>query len=149
MPSRALRVVGLLLSSAAISAFVSSQPATEAPGNPLIGIWKSNSELTLASLNAIDGISENSREYLKQNVFGRLTREFTESHLRTYFGRVKEDETESAFQPYQILNRDAEKITIEHTEPLSGKSITSIFYLEGDCYYEVVSKWQYQEYFCN
>jgi hypothetical protein len=128
-------------------------PEPSKPVNPLAGIWKSNTELTLASLNQIDGISEDSREYLKQNVFGLLTREFTDSQTRAYFGRNKDGEEATAFGPYRILELTDAKIKVEHTDPLTGKIISSVFYLDNryldnDCYYELVSKWQYKEYFC-
>ena len=122
--------------------------APEKPANPLIGIWKSNSEMTLASLNAVESISEESREYLKQNVFGLLTREFTPTALRTYFGHVKENESANQFQPYRILASTDTRVQLEHTDPLTGNVVESVFYFEGNCYYELVSKWQYREYFC-
>jgi len=125
-----------------------AKPEPVKPANPLVGIWKSNTEMTLASLNATEGISEDSQEYLKQNVFGLLTREFTDSEIRTYFGNVKEGAPESTFQPYRILQESDNAIAIEHTDPLTNKVMQSTFYLAGDCYYELVSKWQYQEYFC-
>ncbi len=120
----------------------------EQPSNPLIGIWKSNSERTLASLNTVEGISDDARKYLKQNVFGLLTREFTATELRTYFGQVKAGEQSSKFQPYRIVETNDNKIVIEHTDPLTNKKTVSTLYPEGECYYELVSKWQYKEYFC-
>ena len=125
---------------------VAPEPALAS--NPLIGVWKSNSELTLASLSTTDGISDDSREYLKQNVFGLLTREFTATEVRTYFGRIKEGEPGSSYQPYRILESNDNKIVIEHTDPLTGKRTVSTLYPENNCYYELVSKWQYKEYFC-
>ena len=39
-------------------------------------------------------------------------------------------------------------MTIEYKDLLTDKLVTASLHFEDDCYYEVVSKYQYREYFC-
>ncbi len=125
--------------------FADASSTVSSNGHSLIGKWKSNAELTVQSLNQIEGISEQSLKYLKQNVLGRLTVEFTNTTTRSYFGQAKSDDK---FSPYKVLQQTDGFSKIEHTDPLTGKIIISPLYWQNDCYYELVSKWQYKEFFC-
>ena len=121
--------------------------------NKLIGRWKSNRELTWASAKSTAGISPSALEYLNQNVFGLARREFTDDKMRTFFGRIKPGDKTIAFQPYRVVEQNQNSIQIESVDPLSDKN--QVFTLYWDlsetstgCYYELVSEWQYREYFC-
>lgn len=127
---------------------VEKKAEPEKPKNLLVGTWKSNRELTWASVNSIEGISKESVEYLQKNVFGILTREFTETHMRTFFGQVALKDEKDSFNPYSILDQNENHYKVRYVDEASGKPVNATFYWENDCYYELVSEWQYKEYYC-
>ncbi len=116
---------------------IESKSQTSPEKYSLVGEWRSNTELTLKSLDEIENISEDSRSYLKKNIFGRLTVEFTETETRSYFG--KDGKKSSRFVAYKILEQNENHIKIENYDPLTEKQLVSTLFWEQDCYYELAS----------
>nr|MBX2885958.1 hypothetical protein [Granulosicoccus sp.] len=53
--------------------------------NPLLGVWKSDEEKTLTTIEKAEKPSEKGLKILKDGFFGRLIVEFRENDTRSYF----------------------------------------------------------------
>lgn len=123
-------------------------PGATTSDNKLLGLWRSNRELSWASAKEVEGISATALDYLNQNVFGQSRKEFTGDKMRTFFGRIKPGDKTIEFQPYRIVAQDETMVKIETIDPLNDKPLISTFYWDLGCFYELVSEQQYREYFC-
>ena len=115
----------------------------------LQGVWKSDSEMTLASMRSVEGISCKAKELFEGDFFGHLIAEYTDNQSRFYFDR-DEDNSEGMkdFSPYKLLEETPEKFVIEYYDDLTGGKVTKELWREGSCYWLPVSKWKFREYFC-
>lgn len=115
----------------------------------LVGIWKSNSEKTLASMREVEGISCKAKRLFEGDFFGHLIAEYTDVQGRFYFDR-EEDNTEGMkeFSRYRLLEETPEKFVIEYYDGLTESEVTKELWREGGCYWVLVSKWEFREYFC-
>ena len=110
----------------------------------LFGVWKSNEEMTLDSMNQVDGVTEKARELLEDDFFGNLVVEYREKETRAI---NEKDDFDTGFLPYEVLEVSEDRIRIKESSEILGETETTI-YPEGDCYYVIVSKFEFREYFC-
>ncbi|WP_223669570.1 hypothetical protein [Kangiella shandongensis] len=110
----------------------------------LIGTWKSNEALTLKSMESTKGIPEKSREFFRNDFFGKLVVEVKRENFSSYFaGKAVESNTKyeaKKIDDNNFIIKSYDEITQDYTE-------LKITFIE-DCYYTLVSKWQFREYFC-
>ncbi|MHC9511182.1 hypothetical protein [Kangiella sp. M94] len=110
----------------------------------LVGTWKSNEELTVQSMERTIGIPEKSREAFRNDFFGKLTIKVKKNTFSAYFDG-KQLELDMEYEVTKINNNSfLIKSYSKQTEDITEQKIT----IEGDCYYTLVSDWQFREYFC-
>ena len=115
----------------------------------LFGVWKSNESKTLDSMRSVYGVSEQARELFENDFFGHLIAEYGDGEGRYYFDR-EEDNVEGMknFKPYELLEENESVFTIKYFDDFEEKEVTKTLNREGECYYLLVSKWNFREYFC-
>ena len=111
----------------------------------LLGKWKSNEKLTLASMNSVEGVTPKARESFENELFGHLMVEFREKKYRTINDK---DNYESGFVPYEVLEVTDRYIRLREWSDLLKEYEGSTLYLDGECYYVMTSKFNFREYFC-
>ncbi len=118
-------------------------------GSELVGLWKSNEELTLRSMNEVGGVSAKARRVFENGFFGRLNAEYREKDGRVYFDNA-EDNTEENYKhhPYTLIEETDEYFLIKYFDLLEETSIEMKMYREDNCYFMHVSQWKFREYFC-
>ena len=115
------------------------------PVNPLVGIWKSDAKKSLASMNQAGDVSAEARELFENDFFGHLFIEYTETESRSW---LDNDELESDFEPYEVVEIGASHVTMRSYDELFGEDSDLTAFLEDDCYYVLTSKFNFKEYFC-
>ncbi len=117
--------------------------------NELVGKWKSDAEKTLSTMRDNEEVTEQARVTFEDDLFGKLVAEYTLSGVRFYY----EDDSENVegmkvFRPYSILRQSNSEIVIRYLDQLTDEFIERVLHLENNCYYVLVSKWKFREYFC-
>lgn len=110
----------------------------------LIGTWKSNENLTLKSMESTQGIPEKSRAAFRNDFFGKLTVEVKQETFSAYF----EGEATESTAKYEVKQIDNNSFIIKSYDQLIQDYTEQKITFDGDCYYTLVSKWQFKEYFC-
>lgn len=115
----------------------------------LIGVWQSNKLKTLQSMEAVSGIDPKAKALFEGDFFGLMIVEFRQGEWRTYF----EDENLNAggtahFTPYQLIAETKEFFVLQELDESIGKTIETKLLREGDCYYLIIARWGFREYFC-
>lgn len=129
---------------------------------PLKGKWKSNAEATKQEIAKNNNYSNEQKEKLSSDIFGKLIVEYTcTEHITYYDGQTHQFS-------YKILKRNGNKLTVQYIDKecdntFIGKDINSSescynecdgatteqeIYLNDDCYsvgYEILG---YREVFC-
>jgi hypothetical protein len=119
--------------------------------NYLIGVWKSDANKTLASLEADAGVSANARIYFKNKFFGRLIVEFTSKEVRSYFIDDKGGyEGFKEFHRYEIIEETNDYLLVNSFDDIITKTdVTVKYYKESEnCYYSSVGSHHFNEYMC-
>jgi hypothetical protein len=110
----------------------------------LLGTWKSNEQKTLKSMNSIAEVSEESRKLFENGFFGQLVVEYKENESRSL---IEEDGFDTGFQSYHVVEVNDSYIKIIESNDILG-DIETTMYPDGDCFYVIVSKYEFREYFC-
>lgn len=133
---------GILLLALLIS--TSATLAEDAPFH--VGVWQSNEVKTLESMNAVKEIPEKTRVFLSTDFFGRLVNVVREDSFATYF--VDENPEELEFSPYklEIVNKNVIRTTY-YDENIESE-VSQVLTFEDDCYFVLISRWEFNEYFC-
>ena len=92
----------------------------------LLGIWRSDKERTVSLWKYQKEISSEERERF-ENIFGKFTLRFTETHIYTEFEGTKDS------VPYSVIARDASSVVIAWHEE-KERSLQHIHF-EGEGYY--------------
>ena len=111
----------------------------------ILGKWRSNAELTLESLDGIEGISPQTRAFLANDFFGHLVIEIREDESRTVDAR---DDYDSGFEPYEVLEVADKFVRINAWSNFFQDYDERVLYLEGNCYYEIFVEFKFRSYFC-
>ena len=123
--------------------------SVESGENLLVGFWKSNEVKTLESMNQTKGVTEQAKNIFEKGFFGQLVIEYREKDYRSRF--IKEEDNVEEFDEYikyKILEETEKFILIESIDLLSNELETKKLFKENNCYYVLVSKWEFKEYFC-
>ena len=117
--------------------------------NTLVGIWKSNEEMTLKSMRETPGISEKARALFQHEFFGKLINEYGTKTAKTYFENPSDNyEGIDKPSPYKIIEETNEYYIISSYNNFLKKHESITLYKAENCYYVLVSKWKFREYFC-
>ena len=96
----------------------------------LLGTWRSDKELTIIYWRYTKELAPDRRERF-ENLFGKLTIKYTESHAYSEF-----DETKDSCK-YEVIGRDDNSVAIIWHEKQEDK-IQHIHFEENDLYYVLV-----------
>jgi hypothetical protein len=113
----------------------------------LTGFWKSNKEMTLESMNSVEGIPPKVKEALEGDVFGRLYAEYTATEYRVWFEGEEDDLDTIEFAKFKVLVR-SEEYWIISEESAEGEFIENKIFWKDGCYALMVPRWAFREYFC-
>ena len=111
----------------------------------LVGKWKSNEKLTLESMNRVEGVTLEARELFENDFFGNAVVEYKEDVFRI---TDKKLDYVSDFEPYEILEATSTKIRLKSWNSVFEEYQEWDLFLNGDCYYIIVSKFEFREYYC-
>jgi len=115
----------------------------------LVGVWKSNAEKTLASMRSTDGITKKAKNLFENDFFGHLVAEYRKNDGRVYFDKDEENTVDmKEFSPYELLEENKDKFVFKYYDQLEQTEKVVTLLREGDCYYMLVSKWNFREYMC-
>jgi hypothetical protein len=133
------------ISSIFTAILLGSCAATET--NKLVGTWKSNEEMTLASMAQAEDLKQEAIDLFNKDFFGKLIVEYKEKESRSYFDTEEENVPEMyEFYPYKIVAEGPDYMELEWVNWLTNEIDTSTIYFEGECYYMKLNK--FNEYFC-
>jgi len=112
----------------------------------LIGTWKSNEKMTLSSMNSTAGITEDAKEIFNNGFFGKLITIYSGRNSLTYYF----DEAASAKEYFDLLDIDADDttVTFRYFNEAFKDDLTTTIHRDESCFYILVSKWRFREYFC-
>lgn len=108
----------------------------------LEGRWKSNKEMTLASMRKSNIVTEKYKELLNGDFFGKMTIDKTCDTLTTYWEDVID------VRPYETLNQAGNTITIRYAIPEQDTSFTATLTIVDGCYSIPLKDFDFSEYFC-
>jgi len=111
----------------------------------ILGKWRSNEQLTLKSVDRVDGITPQTRAFLHDDFFGHLEVEIRKDESRTTHVR---DDYDSGFEPYEVLEVSDSFIRIKTWSSFFQDYDVRTLYLDGDCYYEIFRQFKFRQYFC-
>ena len=129
----------------ALSLFGCSQK----PHKNLLGYWKSDEQKTLESMRVTPGVTDKAKELFENNFFGKLVVEYKEDTYRAKYVD-EEDNLEEFYKyyPYKVIEVNEDYYLVESYSQLLGENEIKKIYKDGDCYYVLISKWSFREYFC-
>ena len=130
-----------------LSIFFICSCATTPKHERLVGIWKSNEEKTIASMLSLEGVTDNAKELFTNNFFGKLEVTFKRSKMKSFLSG-EDFEGNDEYIDYQVMEIRPESITIRYFNKLLEDFESQKLTFEGNCYYVLVSKWKFKEYFC-
>jgi hypothetical protein len=124
--------------------------SNDVPHQDLLGVWKSNEEMTLASMRATPGVTKKAKDIFENDFFGRLIIEYK---IDSYRARYEDEEDNidefHHYYPYRVLDRGDNYYILETRIPLVKDNLRQkTIYMDGECYYQLVSRWNFREYFC-
>ncbi len=111
----------------------------------LLGTWKSNEAMTLATIDNADNLSPEDRSVLESDFFGHLVIRYERDEWTSY---LDYSDDPPVTQEYFVLIETDDSIRI--CEPdTTGQCPEYELHFEGDCYYVDVSEGRgFVEYFC-
>ena len=124
-------------------------PGITSPDSELIGVWKSNLDLTMASLNQVEGLPKEVSELFYNDFFGHLVAEFKLNEARFYFENEDDNyEEELEFSPYILREENEFVFVVEAYDELIQDTKVTVMGREGNCYFVPIQNWGFNEYFC-
>ena len=126
--------------------FVLSFPVYAMEFSQHIGKWKSNEQMTLQSMNGKKNIPEKMVKLFTKDFFGKLIIEIKEETVSSYF--VDDNEWKQENLPYTKKVLSPNSIFISYTDKETDIKLEYEYIFENNCFYTLVSKFQFREYFC-
>ena len=112
----------------------------------LVGTWKSNEKMTLASMEATPDIPEKNRAFFRNHFFGRLVVVSKPESSAVYFADEKPEKL--AFRNHKITQLSETEFRVTYPDEPTSEDSAGVITLHGNCYSVEVSKWKFREYFC-
>ncbi len=91
-------------------------------------------------------IPEKSQKFFENHFFGRLISIIEKDRSASYF--IEDQGKPLKFEPYTVTETGANYIKIQETNPTTGEKKETQYFIEGNCFYAYITKWQFREYFC-
>lgn len=119
------------------------------PHEELIGFWRSNEAKTLESMHATPSVTKEAKQFLEDGFFGHYVVEFRKDTYRA-LSEIEEENIEEFYKyyPYKIVEKGEDYYLIESYSLLLEENEIRKIYMEGDCYYSLISKWDFRDYYC-
>jgi len=108
----------------------------------LEGRWKSNKEMTLASMNATGVVSEKQRALFHGDFFGELIIQSTCDSFTSYFDGTSDTSS------YETLSQNGTTITIRYEDPTENSPVDTTLTIIDGCYSIPLKNLNFNEYFC-
>jgi hypothetical protein len=121
-----------------------SSCAVTVPHQAILGTWKSDEAMTLASMHQIGGLSPEAVELFENDFFGKLVVEYRRDTARSTFPG---EDYETGFEPYEVLEVAPDHIKIREWSETLGQWSELIVHLEGDLIYVETGRTNFREYF--
>lgn len=109
-----------------------------------VGTWRSDEQLTLASMQQSDKVSAEMRAVFEDHFFGRLVVEFRETERASYF---QGDSESPLFEPYDIIDSGPDFVTFRETGNAPGLGNPRTWYVDGDLMAVEIQEWGFVEFF--
>jgi len=111
----------------------------------IIGIWQSDAEQTLQSMNQVADLAPHVRSRFENDFYGHLIVEYRVDTVRARFDNNNYD---TGYRPYEVITvSDGEIVTREWNEILRIFE-TSTTFIDGECIYGISAEYSFREYFC-
>ncbi|MES2632265.1 MAG: hypothetical protein V4669_04795 [Pseudomonadota bacterium] len=109
----------------------------------LVGLWKSDEELTLADMRKHPDVSERAKALFENKFFGRLVLVFGTRYIGSYFPGEPQEQTK--FEPVRVVDTGPNWVKVKYN--LLGNDVFQHWGCDKGKIYSVVSKWEFREYF--
>ena len=96
-------------------------------------------------MNLYPEVSQKARKIIENNFFGRLVQIFRKSDSTSYF--IDEEPERLKYEAYEKVSVKGDTITLVDFNDTLGMMEHTI-YRDGRCFYMLVSRWDFKEYFC-
>ena len=129
----------------------------------LLGVWKSNEQMTLNSINYKEDFPKKISELIENDFFGHMIHEYKRTEARGYTDNCEEmckemkckekcikycNESKN-FTAYTLIEETPEYFLVESYDDFLKENTQHYLYRENNCYYIMFSeKWDLKEYFC-
>ena len=114
------------------------------PQQPILGTWQSDEALTLASMREIGGLSPEAVALFEADFFGHLIVQYRRTTVRS---RLVDDNYDTGFQPYEVLEATSRHVTIRSWDPTIAEWLETTLYIDGDLIYALTGRTNFREYF--
>jgi len=117
----------------------------------LIGIWKSNKELTLESIrqSKSENITEKHEEIWSKLGFGEEIYEYRKDKVRLSVDSMEEKfNFTDKYRRYSVLEVTDEYFEIKSYDIVFEKLMVKKLFRKGDCFYEYMSHYEFKNYYC-
>jgi len=111
----------------------------------LIGVWQSNEKMTLDDMNNNHEVSQKAHQVFDHDFFGKLIQVVRKNESASYF--VDEKPKNIKFEKYKKVIVKENSVTFIQYSEVINDDMESTIYKEGECFYMLVSKWQFKECF--
>ena len=109
-----------------------------------VGTWRSDKELTMASVRDSPHLSADRRaEYEEADIFGKLTVVFRETEMAAYF----DDDSTHEFTHIDIVEFDENYVTFRFPTTVASVQLEQTWFFDGDVAYSFVSNHRFKEFF--
>jgi len=111
----------------------------------IIGIWKSDAELTLQSMHEAADLPPQARSRFENDFYGHLVVEYRVDTVRARFDNIDYD---TGYQPYEVIVVSDGKIVTREWNEILQVFETSTTFIDGECIYGLSAEYAFREYFC-
>jgi len=136
-----LRIL-ILISLAAVLVACETPPKQQA----IIGVWESDADRTLQSMEAAENIPPEVQVFLSDDFYGHLTVEYRTDTVRAFFDNQDYD---TGYQPYEVVSVEGDVIVTREWNELREVFEQSTTYLDDACIYGINPEYGFREYFCS
>jgi hypothetical protein len=102
--------------------------AATVPHQAILGTWKSNEALTLASMHQLGGLSPEAVELFENDFFGKLVVEYRRDTARSTF---PDEDYDTGFEPYEVLEVAPGYVKIREWSKTLGQWSDATIHLEA------------------
>jgi hypothetical protein len=108
----------------------------------LKGRWQSNEKATLEQMEKYGDVTEKQRQFFTNNLFGKLTVEYTCTEATLYSGGT------ASTGKYKVIRREGNVLQVQFYDNVPDDGFTKRIILDGDCYQVPLHNLHFSEVFC-